>query len=202
MAELRSLSFTLAVAAVCWVVAITQMRGMDMGTQTTLGSFGFFLGAWAAMMAAMMLPGAAPAVVRQTRVRRTALATPVFLAAYVGVWTLFGLLVYAVYRPHSSFVAGVTMIAAGCYELTPIKRRARQLCRSNVRSGLHFGIYCIGSGIGLMLVLVGAGVMSVALMAAFAALMFVQKVLPPLALIDVPVALAIIGVGIGVTVAS
>ena len=42
--------------------AVWQMNGMDMGTATQLGSFGFFIAVWVAMMAAMMLPGAAPAV--------------------------------------------------------------------------------------------------------------------------------------------
>ena len=50
---------TLGLAAVCWVVAIRRMNGMDMGVATTLGSFGFFVGVWVTMMEAMMLPGAA-----------------------------------------------------------------------------------------------------------------------------------------------
>ena len=58
---------TLAVAAVCWPVAIREMDGMDMGVASELGSFGFFMRAWVAMMAAMMLPGALPAVLRLAR---------------------------------------------------------------------------------------------------------------------------------------
>jgi hypothetical protein len=38
-----ALTGTLGLAAVCWVIAVWQMRGMDMGTATRLGSFGFFL---------------------------------------------------------------------------------------------------------------------------------------------------------------
>ena len=68
---------TLGTAALCWVVAVQQMLGMDMGTQTSLGSLSFFLAVWAAMMAAMMLPGALPALARQ------AYAAPVFAASYV-----------------------------------------------------------------------------------------------------------------------
>lgn len=71
---------TLAVAAGCWVLAIRQMNGMDMGVETGLGSFGFFIGVWALMMAAMMLPGAAPAVFRQARTSARAYATPLFLS--------------------------------------------------------------------------------------------------------------------------
>jgi predicted metal-binding membrane protein len=58
---------TLALAGVCWLVAIHQSSGMDMGASTELGSFTFFVAAWASMMAAMMQPGAVPAVSRFIR---------------------------------------------------------------------------------------------------------------------------------------
>ncbi len=58
------LTVTLGAAAACWVIAIDQMRGMDMGVATRLGSFAFFAASWTSMMAAMMLPGAVPAVLR------------------------------------------------------------------------------------------------------------------------------------------
>ena len=54
------LTVTLGLAAACWVVAVRQMNGMDMGVATRLGSFAFFIAVWVPMMAAMMLPGAAP----------------------------------------------------------------------------------------------------------------------------------------------
>jgi predicted metal-binding membrane protein len=58
------LAATLGLAAACWVIAVWQMDGMDMGVATRPGSLGFFAAAWVTMMAAMMLPGAAPAVLR------------------------------------------------------------------------------------------------------------------------------------------
>jgi predicted metal-binding membrane protein len=60
-----ALAATLGLAAAAWVVTVWQMRGMDMGAATRLGSFTFFIAVWVAMMAAMMLPGAAPAVLRR-----------------------------------------------------------------------------------------------------------------------------------------
>ena len=177
---------TLALAAAAWVVAIRQMQGMDMGTATELGSASFFLGAWAAMMAAMMLPGALPAIAR---------VGARFAVSYLAVWTLLGLAVYAVYRPHSTAVAGTLVIAAGLYELTPLKRACRRRCRAEVRSGLEFGVYCVGSSAGLMVMLVALGVMSIAWMAIVAVLVAAQKLLPPRALLDVPVALAITTLG-------
>jgi predicted metal-binding membrane protein len=177
-------------------MAMRQMSGMDMGTETELGSLGFFAAAWVPMMAAMMLPGALPAVSRL----RGRLAAPLFAGSYVAVWALFGLAVYAVYRPHGAGVAGALILAAGLYELTPLKRECRRRCRRDVRSGLQFGVYCVGSSVGLMVMLVAIGVMSVAWMAVVAVLVLVQKLLPPRAAIDVPLALAIVGLGIVILV--
>src|SRR6516165_7338358 len=76
------LTGTLGLAAACWAVAIWQMRGMDMGTATQLGSFGFFAAVWVAMMAAMMLPGAVPAVLRRTHAGGLR-AVPLFIGSYL-----------------------------------------------------------------------------------------------------------------------
>jgi len=102
---------------------------MDMGVATDLGSFAFFVAVWVPMMAAMMLPGAVPAVSRFVRSNGRALAAPLFAGSYLAVWTVVGVAVYALYRPHGSFVAGVLTIAAGFYELTPLKRGCRWRCR-------------------------------------------------------------------------
>jgi hypothetical protein len=58
---------TVGVAALCWFVAVQQMKGMNMGVATTLGSFSLFVAALVSMMAAMMLPGALPAALRSAR---------------------------------------------------------------------------------------------------------------------------------------
>jgi predicted metal-binding membrane protein len=191
-----ALTTTLGAAAACWLVAAQQLRGMDMGTETTLGSLPFFLGVWASMMAAMMLPGALPAALAFTRAKRRTIAAPLFAASYVTVWTLFGLGVYAVYRPHGAWIAGAVTIAAGVYELTPFKRGCRRRCRETVLSGFQFGVYCVGSSAGLMVVLVALGIMSLSWMAVIAALVLVQKLVPPHALVDVPVALALVALGV------
>jgi predicted metal-binding membrane protein len=128
-------------------------------------------------------------------------AVPVFVASYLGVWTLVGLAVYALYRPHGSVAAGTIAIAAGVYELTPLKHHFRRLCREGTRPGFEFGLCCVGSSIGLMLILVALSIMSVAWMSVIAVLVLAQKVLPARAVIDVPLALAIIGLGILILVA-
>jgi len=195
-----ALTATLGLAAACWVVAVRQMSGMDMGVATRLGPFAFFAAVWVAMMAAMMLPGAAPAVVRRARAGGGVRAVPLFVASYLAVWALVGVVVYALYRPHGPAAAGVLVIAAGVYELTPVKQHFRRRCQEGAGSGLQFGLCCVGSSIGLMLVLVVLGVMSMAWMVVIAVVVLAQKLLPPKAALDVPLALAIIGLGIVVVI--
>src|SRR5689334_12790366 len=192
------LAATLALAALAWVVTVRQMHGMDMGVVTQLGSFAFFVALWAAMMAAMMLPGLVPAVLRRGRSTGPVRAVVPFVASYLVVWTLVGALVYALYRPHGTTTAGLVVIAAGLYELTRLKQRCRRCCRARTRSGggLEFGLYCVGSSIGLMVMLVALGVMSVTWMLVIAALVFAQKLLPAKPAVDVPLALAIVAFGI------
>jgi predicted metal-binding membrane protein len=200
-ATAAALMATLGLAAASWVIAVRQMNGMDMGAQSRLGSFAFFLGLWVSMMAAMMLPSAAPAVVRRAHVSGRLGAVPLFVGSYLAVWTLVGVAVYALYRPHGSAVAGAAAIAAGVYELTPLKRHFRRRCRESVRSGFGFGLYCAGSSIGLMLLLVAVSVMSVTWMSVIAVLILAQKLLPAKAAFDVPLALAIVGLGLLIVIA-
>jgi predicted metal-binding membrane protein len=112
-----------------------------------------------------------------------------------------GVAVYALYRPHGSVAAGAVTIAAGVYELTPLKRHFRGRCRESVRTGFEFGRYCVGSSIGLMLVLVALSVMSVTWMAVIAVLALAQKLVPAKTAVDVPVALAIVGLGVLIVLA-
>ena len=97
--------------------------------------------------------------------------------------------------------AGAVTVAAGLYELTPLKRHFRRRCRDNVRSGFGFGLCCAGSSVGLMVMLVALGVMSVTWMFVIAVLVLAQKLLPAKAAVDVPLALAIIGLGIWIILA-
>jgi predicted metal-binding membrane protein len=194
--QTAALTATLGLASASWVVAVRHMNGMDMGVVTTLGSFTFFVALWVSMMAAMMLPGAAPAVLRRAHADGPVRALPLFVGSYLAVWTLVGVAVYALYRPHGAVAAGAVAIVAGLYEFTPLKQRFRRRCRESVRSGFQFGLYCVGSNIGLMLMLVALGVMNVTWMSVIAVLMLAQKLLPGKAAIDVPVALAIVGLGV------
>jgi len=195
------LTATLGLAAASWGIAVWQMHGMDMGAATTLGSFAFFIAVWVVMMAAMMLPGAVPAALRLTQGSGGVRAVPLFIGSYLAVWALMGIAVYALYRPHGYVAAGVVVIAAGVYELTPVKWRFRRRCRDTVRSGFGFGLCCAGSSIGLMLMLLALGAMSLIWMSVVAVLVLAQKLLPAKAAVDVPLALAILGFGIWIALA-
>jgi predicted metal-binding membrane protein len=159
------------------------------------------MGGWVAMMAAMMLPGTIPAVFRAAHAGGGVRTVPLFVGSYLAVWALVSAVVYTLYRPHEAVVAAVVVIAAGVYELTPLKRYFRRRCRETLRSGIELGLCCAGSCIGLLLLLVAIDAMSVAWMAVIAAIVFVQKILPAKAALDVPLALAIVGVGILIVVA-
>jgi len=181
-ATAAALTGTLGLAAVCWVIAVWQMNGMDMGTATRLGSLGGFIAVWVAMMAAMMMPGAIPAVLRGARGRRAGRA--VFrrlLPCRVGTGRRGG--VCGV----STLAAGAVVIAAAVYEVTPVKRHFRRRCREATGSGFTFGLCCAGSSLGLMVMLVALGVMSIPWMAVIAVLVLAQKLLPAKTTIDLPI---------------
>ena len=186
---------TVGVAAAAWLVTVPKMNGMDMGGATELGSFASFIGYWMPMMAAMMLPGAVPAVAREARMR----SMPLFVGSYLTVWTLVGVAVYAVYRSPGSLAAGALTVAVGLYELTWFKRACRRRCQERVRSGFELGLFCVGSSIGLMMMLVALGLMSITWMSLIAGLVLAQKLLPEHPAVDVPVGLAIVALGIAVT---
>jgi predicted metal-binding membrane protein len=200
-AKAAAVATTIGLAAASWIVAVRQMHGMDMGVATRLGSFVSFIAVWVVMMAAMMLPGAAPAVLSRTQASGRVRAVPLFIGSYLAVWALVGAAVYALYRPHGSMAAGAVTVAVGVYELTPLKRHFRRRCRDSGRSGFGFGLCCVGSSIGLMVMLVALGVMSVTWMSVIAVLVLAQKLLPAKAAVDMPLALAIIGLGIWIVLA-
>lgn len=226
----------LAAALVTWIVTVARMRGMDAGPGTDLGGLGWYLGVWVTMMAAMMFPSAAPMVllfhrISSERAKRGQPFVPtwVFVLSYLAVWTLYGLAAYGLYRlaVHFDFgflawsrggryVAGGAIIAAGLYELTPLKSICLRHCRSPlhfvlgawrdgvrgaVRMGVEHGAYCVGCCWGLMVVLFALGVMSLTWMAVVAALIFAQKVLAKGEWVTRIVAVAFVGVGIWVAAA-
>ena len=197
-----------ALAFIGWLWTGDRMHGMDEGPWTGLGTFGWFLGAWAVMMGAMMLPSVAPTVAlysRMTRERSPVLPS-VFAAGYLVTWAGAGALAFAIawaggqidgdvlaWDRAGRWVAGVTLLGAAAYELTPLKDACLGKCRSPLgfllgswrdgpagalRMGAGHGAWCVGCCWALMASLFALGLMSIAWMAFVAALIATEKLLP------------------------
>ena len=118
----------LVAALVAWAVAVEQMRGMDTGPGTDLGSFGWFAGIWLTMTVAMMLPSAAPTTLIFSQLGRAS-ETALFVGGYLLAWTAFGATAYVVshlarelapsfvaWDDRGPWVAGAALVAAGLYQ--------------------------------------------------------------------------------------
>jgi predicted metal-binding membrane protein len=208
----RAALLLLGAAAIAWVVTVERMQGMDAGPGTDLGGLGWYLGIWVTMMAAMMLPSAAPAAQRVVRLAPRAV---LFAVGYLAVWTAFGLAAYGVFRlvadagwiswdEGGPYLAGGLIVAAGLYELTSLKQDCLRRCRSPMsdgsalRAGLTYGLDCVGCSAGLMIALFALGVMSLWWMAVVAVLIFAEKVLPHGRQLSRLFAVALVALGIWV----
>lgn len=206
---------------------------MDAGPGTDLGALGWYIGIWVTMMAAMMFPSALPMMLIVHKVSvgqgRSAALTALFAISYLAIWTAYGLAAYGFYRlldqlaggflawnNAGPYIAGGAIVAAGIYELTPLKSICLRHCRSPlhfvlhawrdggvgaIRMGVTHGGYCVGCCFGLMVVLFALGVMSLTWMAVVATLIFVQKVLPQGPLLSRGFAIAFVAAGIWVMTA-
>jgi len=147
----------LVAAFAAWLVTIQRMQGMDAGPGTDLGAFGWYLGVWVTMMAAMMLPSVAPMVLAFSRLAadrarrgRRFVPTWVFAGGYLLAWTAYGIVAYGVFRlirtldlgvldwdRGGPWIAGGAVAAAGVYQLSPLKR----VCLNHCRTPLHFLVH-------------------------------------------------------------
>jgi len=197
-----------ALAAFGWWWTADQMQDMDGGPWTELGTLSWFLGVWVVMMAAMMFPSVAPTVALYSKLKNTrALGGPlVFTSGYLLVWSAFGVLAFALAFVGSKvlgdvlawdragrWVAGVTLLAAAAYELTPLKDVCLGKCRSPLgfllgswkdglsgalRMGARHGGWCVGCCWALMASLFALGLMSLVWMAFVAGLIAFEKLIP------------------------
>jgi predicted metal-binding membrane protein len=207
------LLFGLAIAG--WTVTDRRMAGMDAGPGTDPGMIGVYLVTWVVMMAAMMFPAIAPMVLTYGRIQRrrrerglpvTIGATCVFVAGYLVTWTATGFGFYGVlvaaravdlggiaWDQTGRYIAGGVIVAAGLYQLTPLKQTCLTKCRDPflflltswrsgrtgaLRMGIEHGLWCVGCCWALMAALFALGMMSVGWMAFIAALIAIEKLLP------------------------
>lgn len=204
------LASLLVLAAVAWIILIwqssdTQMMGLTMGMDAPV-----FLAIWIVMMIAMMFPAAAPMILTFARVHndrrekgKAFVPTWVFVSAYLLIWTLFGVVAYAAalgiemlaqqsmwLMDHAARIAGLVLILAGVYQLTPLKYACLSKCRSplgfimsswregylgSFRMGLEHGLFCFGCCWFLFVILFPLGIMNIAAMAIITVLIFAEK---------------------------
>jgi predicted metal-binding membrane protein len=197
-----------ALAGVGWWWTARQMRGMDEGPWSGLGTLGWFLGVWVVMMAAMMFPSVAPTVALYSRMtrQRSPLSPALFVAGYLLTWAAAGLVAFALltvvdriagnvlaWDRAGRWVAATTLAVAAVYELTPLKDVCLGKCRSPLgfllgswrdgpggalRMGARNGAWCVGCCWALMASLFALGVMSLVWMAVVAGLIAIEKTLP------------------------
>jgi predicted metal-binding membrane protein len=195
-------------AALSWWATAGRMRGMDAGPWTAFGALGWFIGVWAVMMAAMMLPSLAPTVALYSRMTRarSPVAPLVFTAGYLVVWSAAGAVAFALaaagrgalgdvlaWERAGRWAAGATLLVAAAYEVTPLKDVCLGKCRSPLGfllgawrdghagalwMGARHGAWCLGCCWALMASLLALGVMSLGWMALVAALIALEKTLP------------------------
>lgn len=226
-----------AIAALSWLYLWLQLAPMpEMGAAAAFAPWSaadFALNAamWWAMMPGMMLPSAAPmimtfaAINRSKRARsRPYVPTAVFTAGYLLAWGGFGVIATlvdwgleraALISPQTGrlgpMLGAVVIIAAGIYQLTPLKSVCLHHCRSPfafvlnhwrdgalgaLRMGVEHGLYCLGCCWLLMALLFAAGMMSLLWMALIAAFVLVEKLFPAGPWIARGSGAALLGVGV------
>src|SRR5207302_4328100 len=207
-ARLALVGLLFGLAAFGWWWTLDQMRGMDGGPWTGLGTFGWFTGVWVVMMAAMMFPSVSPTVALYSRMtrERTPLSSLLFAGGYLLTWAGVGALAFAVaftggraagdvlaWDRAGRWVAGATLLVAAVYELTPLKDVCLGKCRSPlgvllgswrdgpsgaVRMGAKNGAWCVACCWALMAALFALGIMSVVWMDVIAGLIAFEKTVP------------------------
>lgn len=195
-------------AAIGWWWTAGQMQDMDGGPWSALGAFGWFLGVWVVMMAAMMFPSVSPTVALYSKLTRSrSLVAPLcFTSGYLLIWSAVGVLAFVVatigtqlsgdvlaWDRAGRWVAGVTLIVAAVYELTPLKNVCLGKCRTPLgfllgswrdgrsgalQMGTRHGAWCVGCCWALMVSLFALGVMSIVWMAVVAGLIAFEKLIP------------------------
>lgn len=210
------------VAGLSWAYTIHLARPMaDMPMQISMPmwqpwsavEFLFMVVMWAVMMAAMMVPSAAPVILLFASAHRQRSerggqygSTAVFLLGYLVVWSGFSVLAtglqWALHKgallspmmvATSPWLGAAVFIAAGLFQWTPLKEACLAKCRSPLGfllsewrdgaggalvMGLRHGAYCTGCCWVLMSLLFVGGVMNLLWVAAIAAFVLAEKVLP------------------------
>lgn len=183
------------------------MDSMGGGAMGAAMSFGGFLVAWAAMMAAMMLPAVLPVVRLYGRAATAGRAAPLpfFVSGYLTLWVVTGLPAYLAWEAleepiaagatWTGRLAGATLLFAAVWQLTPLKSLCLRHCRSPMsffmrhgkgiakpagafEMGFSHAAFCVGCCWTLFAVLVAVGTMNIAWMVPLAVLIVLERNAP------------------------
>ena len=221
----------IAVIAMAWIWVLlgagTGMSALDMirgssphgmasmmaPARWTVGYAGIMFAMWWVMMAAMMLPSAAPILLLFARINRKEklagrpfIPTGIFAAGYLVAWGAFSALStglqWALERlgllspmmvTTSYWLGSAILLAAGLWQLTPIKGMCLRHCRSPIgflvqswrpggsgafRMGLQHGSFCLGCCWFLMGLLFFGGIMNLFWIIGLAVFVLVEKTVP------------------------
>ncbi len=179
----------------------------DVGYATLM----FFM--WWIMMVAMMLPSATPMVLlfatinrKQKEIGNPHVATAIFASAYLIVWAGFSIVAVALQWSLEALallsptlisgnvvLGGGLLLAAGLYQLTPIKQACLKNCRSPLQfimtrwrnggggafhMGMEHGAYCVGCCWFLMGLLFFGDVMNLYWIIGLAVIVLIEKIIP------------------------
>ena len=189
-----------------------SMAGMIIGGEWTASYFGLVFAMWWIMMVAMMLPSAAPTILLFARAATGSVpavppSTGSFLAGYLIAWGAFSFVATSIHYwlessgfldpmsmgLHTRWLAGGVLLAAGAYQLSPLKEACLRQCRNPaqfisryyrpggrgaLRMGLIHGTTCVGCCWLLMALLFVGGAMNLAWIAVLAIMVAAEKLLP------------------------
>lgn len=205
------LASLIGLAAAAWAVLIWQGSEMDGEMSLTMGmNSALFIALWIVMMVAVMFPTAAPMIMMFARIHNGKRAkgqnfvpTWIFALAYLLVWSVTGVAAYGIavlgdrladesmwVMDNAPRIGGGLLIAAGLYQLSPLKDVCLGKCRTpmsfiltswrdgrwgSFRMGIDHGVFCLGCCWLLFLILFPLGMMNVLVLAAITALIFAEK---------------------------
>jgi predicted metal-binding membrane protein len=191
------------------------MSAMATSARWNLEYAGIMVSMWWVMMIAMMVPSAAPLILLYAAVARrqrekgaeALLPTGIFASGYVAVWGFFsgiaaalqwgfeaaGILSPMMMNSTSLLFAAAILVAAGLYQLTPVKQACLRHCRGPIRflmgrwcpgrwgafrMGVEHGAYCLGCCWALMTLLFFGGVMNLYWIGGLAVMVLLEKTIP------------------------
>jgi predicted metal-binding membrane protein len=196
-----------SVTGCAWVMTVAATSGMEHPGHAMVTPLPALVASWTVMTVAMMAPAAAPigltyaSLVRPGAHTRRALALTASLAGgYLLAWSAFAIAAAMTQSAVLSEAAalgpvpgGVLLVAAGAYQLAPLKHACLRRCRAPLgfllnhwadgmagalAMGARHGAWCIGCCWALMAVLFAVGTMNATWMVLIAALSLTERAVP------------------------